>query len=91
MSEIQLTPKIVADIERAIRDQNELVKGIIVLRDTLKNGPIRLSLKNMKRVAENIMAGNTRPVGDRIAVSMESAEETRRRQWEILNKEFGDE
>ncbi len=90
MCEIELTQNIVTDVQRTLCDQ-KLVKGIIVLKNALKNGPVRLGLQNLKRVTENIRDGNTRPVGDRIAVSMESAKEARRRHWEILNKEFGNE
>lgn len=89
MCEIQLTQNIVTDIQNALHGQ-KLVKGIVVLRDALKNGPVRLSLQNLKRVTENIRDGYARPVGDRIAVSMESAKEARRRQWKILNEEFGE-
>lgn len=91
MSEIQLTPNIVADIQKALSTHEKLGKGILVLVNALKNGPVRLDLANLKRVTENIRDGNTRPAGDRIAVSMGSAKEARRRQWEILNKEFGNE
>ncbi len=89
MCEIELNTNVVTNIQNALSGQ-KLVKGIIVLKDALKGGPVRLGLQNLKQVTENIRDGNTRPVGDRIAVSMESAKEARCRQWKVLNEEFGE-